>query len=225
MRALATTATPAARLDPRHDDVVRPPVPGQAGDQHRGHGRPRDVRRAQAATRRASVRRAASRGRRADDQRLQQSALRVAADHSQRQEDREDDSEEERSEHRKAEDRRPANARRCRPAARCSRGSRTGSGSRARRGRGRRRSGAARPRRPCGAAPRAGRSRRSSGSSSRRLAADCLEVGLFERRGQDADAVDLAAGRDQLRDEPRRVLTRGAFEQARPVVGLDLHTA
>jgi len=78
-------------LDTGRDDVVGPPVAGQAGDQHR-----RGVDEQQ--------RRAADRP---DDERLQQSSLGVAADDAKREKDREHRPEEERPEHRQPEDGRP----------------------------------------------------------------------------------------------------------------------
>src|SRR5581483_3745193 len=46
-----------------------------------------------------------------------------------------------------------------------------------------------------------------------------------ERRGEDADAEDLAARRDCLGDETRRILARRALDRARALVGLELDAA
>ena len=90
-------------LDTGRDDVVGPPVAGQAGDQHRrgvddSHVRRADRDRAEPA--REQQRRAADRP---DDERLQQSSLGVAADDAKREKDREHRPEEERPESREAE--------------------------------------------------------------------------------------------------------------------------
>jgi hypothetical protein len=64
-------------------------------------------------------------------------------------------------------------------------------------------------------------SKRRSGS----FPANCLEVRLLEGRGQDAHAVHLAAGGDELGHQPRHVLTGGALVQPCSLVGLDLDPA
>ena len=69
--------------------------------------------------------------------------------------------------------------------------------------------------------PRAPRRR-----GARRVRADRLEVGVLERRGEHAHAVDLLARRHELAHDPRRVVAAGVREDARvPARGLDLDAA
>jgi hypothetical protein len=94
-------------LDRRHDDVVRPPVPGQSRDHHSGRVDAHDVGRAdgdRSEPARKEQRRTVDGP---HDQWLQQPALGVAAHGAQREEDREHDAEEKRREHRETEHRRP----------------------------------------------------------------------------------------------------------------------
>src|SRR5207245_11143544 len=56
-------------------------------------------------------------------------------------------------------------------------------------------------------------------------ASDLLEVDLFERRGQDADAVALPSGGDAVGDESRRVVSAGAGDRLDARVRLELDAA
>ena len=84
--------------------MIGPPVPREAGDQHRGSVHGGDVRRAdrdRAEPAGEEHRRASNR---TDDQWLQEASLGVAAHDAERQEDGEDDAEEQRRKHRQPED-------------------------------------------------------------------------------------------------------------------------
>ena len=79
-------------------------MPGQAGDQHRGHVDAAHVGRADRDRAEPAGDEQRHTPDRADDQRLEQAALRIASHHAEREEDREHDAEEERPEHREPED-------------------------------------------------------------------------------------------------------------------------
>jgi hypothetical protein len=81
-------------------------VAGQARDQHRRYVDRADVWRADGDGSEPTCDEQRHPSDRPDDQRLQQTALGIAADDAEREEDREHDAEEERSEHREPKDRR-----------------------------------------------------------------------------------------------------------------------